>query len=87
MKNPVQLINAIASVRNSLRQSPLRRGFVLSALALTWFAFSPAARAVSPPPDGGYLNGNTAEGTDAPFSLTTGFYNTAIGEDAKGYKL
>ena len=30
------------------------------------------ARAVVPPPDGGYPNGNTAEGEDALFSLTTG---------------
>jgi hypothetical protein len=37
------------------------------------------ARAVDPPPDGGYPNGNTAEGEDALFSLTTGFSNTAIG--------
>ena len=37
------------------------------------------ARAVSPPPDGGYPNGNTAEGEDALFSLTTGTGNTALG--------
>jgi len=37
------------------------------------------ARAVSPPPDGGYAFENTAEGTDALFSLTTGFDNVAIG--------
>ena len=43
---------------------------------------SPTARAVSPPPDGGYPNRNTAEGDDALFSLTTGFANTAIGFDA-----
>jgi hypothetical protein len=40
------------------------------------------ARAVSPPPDGGYPNGNTAEGTDALSKLTTGPDNTAIGFDA-----
>src|SRR5207244_3519795 len=33
----------------------------------------------SPPPDGGYLGGNTAEGQDALLSLTTGLYNTAVG--------
>ena len=37
------------------------------------------ALAVDPPPDGGYLNGNTAEGQDALFSLTTGSSNVAIG--------
>jgi hypothetical protein len=40
---------------------------------------SPAARAVSPAPDGGYPNNNTAEGSGALFSLTTGTDNTAIG--------
>ena len=59
------------------------RGFVLIplALALASFALSPAARAVDPPPDGGYPGGNTAEGIDALFSITTGCcdYNTAIG--------
>ena len=42
------------------------------------------ARAVTPAPDGGYPNGNTAEGTDALFNLNTsqGASNTAIGLDA-----
>ena len=35
--------------------------------------------AVSPPPDGDYPGGNTAEGQEALFSLTTGIYNTALG--------
>ena len=53
-------------------------------LALTAFALSPSARAVDPAPDGGYPNGNTAEGEDALFSLDTsqGGANTAIGFDA-----
>jgi hypothetical protein len=37
------------------------------------------ARAVTPPPDGGYANANTAEGTDALFNLGTGANNTALG--------
>src|SRR5947208_15181986 len=32
-----------------------------------------------PPPDGGYPGGNTAEGTKALFSLTTGGFNIAVG--------
>jgi Chaperone of endosialidase len=58
--------------------------------ALVFVILSPTARAVDPPPDGGYPNQNTAEGQDALFSLTTGFSNTAIGyhafySDTTGY--
>jgi hypothetical protein len=48
-------------------------------LVLGCFAFSPIARALNPPPDGGYPNETTAEGDGALFSLTTGFGNTALG--------
>ena len=37
------------------------------------------ARAVLPPPDGGYPNFTTAEGTNALFNLTTGGANTGLG--------
>jgi Chaperone of endosialidase len=37
------------------------------------------AHAVTPPPDGGYPHGNTAEGENALFSLTRGRFNSAIG--------
>ena len=48
-------------------------------LALGLLAFSQVAQAVVPPPDGGYPNFTTAEGTKALFSLTTGAANTAVG--------
>jgi len=67
-------------LRNSPNQWPLRRGFLLIAFAC--FALSPTAQGVSPAPDGGYLNANTAEGEDALFSLTTGTDNVAIGYEA-----
>jgi hypothetical protein len=46
---------------------------------LACFALSPRAQAVSPPPDGGYPGGNTAEGQKALSSLTTGGFNVADG--------
>src|SRR6266566_3713432 len=71
-----------SQLRNSVNRSPLRRCFLLISLVLACFALSQAVQAVSPPPDGGYPNANTAEGTDALFSLTIGSNNTAIGFNA-----
>ncbi len=47
--------------------------------ALACLAFIQHAQAVSPAPDGGYPGGNTAEGQNALFSLSSGTYNTALG--------
>jgi hypothetical protein len=65
----------------SIDRSLLRHGFPLlsATFILAWLALAPAARAVSPPPDGGYPGDNTAEGQNALFSLTTGGFNTAVG--------
>ena len=52
---------------------------LLIVFLLTCFALLSKMQAVSPPPDGGYAGGNTAEGQNALLSLTTGTYNTAIG--------
>jgi hypothetical protein len=54
----------------------------LIALVLVCFGLSPAAQAVVPAPDGGYPGGNTAEGSNALFSLTSGIDNTALGFEA-----
>jgi uncharacterized coiled-coil protein SlyX len=70
----------IQPFRKSIDQSPLRLVFFLIALVLACFALSaPTVLAVTPPPDGGYPNLNTAEGDFALFSLTTGTENTALG--------
>ena len=52
---------------------------VLIIFALVCFALVQNTQAVSPPPDGGYPGGNTAEGQNALLGLTSGFYNTAVG--------
>ena len=51
---------------------------IFIAFALGSSALSSTSRAVTPPPDGGYANENTAEGEDALFSVTTGGANTAM---------
>jgi hypothetical protein len=68
--------------RKSINRSPLRLAFLLIPLVFVCFGLSPVARAVVPAPDGGYPGFNTAEGTNALFSLTSGTANTAIGFNA-----
>jgi hypothetical protein len=58
-------------------KTPIPQLFIL--LLTVWFASLQNAHAVSPAPDGGYPGGNTAEGQNALFSLSTGGYNTAAG--------
>ena len=82
-KNPMKSKTTTPLARDPMSRSRLRYGLFLIPLALAVFALSPTAQAqLIPPPDGGYANNNTAEGTDALFSLTTGTDNTAMGFDA-----
>ena len=48
-------------------------------LTIVFFGLLPNAPAVVPPPDGGYPNFTTAEGTNALKNLTSGAANTAVG--------
>ncbi len=70
-------------LRKSSSRAPLRLPFLLISLALVLAGFSllPMAQAVTPAPDGGYPNNNTAEGDNALLNLSTGYAydNTAIG--------
>ena len=43
-----------------MKCAPLQRGFLLIPLVLACFALLPVALAVTPAPDGGYDNDNTA---------------------------
>ena len=55
---------------------------LLIPLMLAGIGLLQKAQAVTPPPDGGYPGGSTAEGTDALLSLSTGVWNTALGFQA-----
>jgi len=81
--NPTSTKNmATLHLKKSIGRSPWRFCFVLIPLMLVCLSFTPIARAVNPPPDGGYGGQNTAEGTDALFSLTSGVWNVAVGFQA-----
>jgi len=82
MKNRTRTYNATLRITRSQERSLWRRYLLLVPLLFATIAFSPVARAVDPPPDGGYANENTAEGDFALFSLATGSDNTAIGNGA-----
>ncbi len=69
-------------IRNLTTPATARRSLLLIPLLLACFPLLPRAQAVVPAPDGGYPGNNTAEGTNALFSLTTGINNTAVGANA-----
>jgi len=62
----------------SIQLKNTRRLFTY-ALSLVCLGLAQLTQAVVPPPDGGYPNFTTAEGTNALKNLTTGAANTAVG--------
>jgi hypothetical protein len=97
MNQPIKFTTKrISPLRNSVSHSLPRRSFseggslitshysLLTVLLVACFGLSPVPKAfgVTPPPDGGYPGFNTAEGQNALFRLTTGYYNTASGYGA-----
>jgi len=64
--------------QNSVHMKEKTLSLILIAL-VAYYSVSATSQAVSPPPDGGYPGGNTAERQNALLTLTTGAYNTAVG--------
>jgi len=54
------------------------QNLILILIVMMCLGFLPRVQAVVPAPDG-YPGGNTAEGQNALFSLTSGGFNTAVG--------
>jgi len=66
-------------VQKSIKQPQRFHWSVIAAIAFVSVCPLPATGALDPAPDGGYPNNNTAEGSGALNSLTSGGHNTAVG--------
>jgi len=73
-------MKTLQQTRNLFKHSSSQCVFAF--MAVIGLALSPIAQAVSPAPDGGFPNFNTAEGNFALQNLTTGIGNTALGFSA-----
>jgi hypothetical protein len=83
MNRPNLLSTSTLQFPNSIGWCPSRRAFPVVLLAVGLFVLSSTAQAqLSPAPDGGYPNQNTAEGDGALFNPATGLTNTATGSAA-----
>jgi hypothetical protein len=80
MNQRIEFKKTIGSIAKPTSYSRVARRCGIIALLLVCFGLLPMnAFGVVPAPDGGYPGGNTAEGQDALFSLTSGTFNTAVG--------
>ena len=85
-RNPATALRAIflvkpaeASPDSASMRTSKRFPVIFICIVLACITLPQIAQAVAPPPDGGYPGGNTAEGSLALLSRTTGKYNTAVG--------
>ena len=83
MYSLIQLKTLVSFGRHRFRRLPSQCGLLLIPVILACFAAMSQMRAgeapdVSPPPDGAY-GGNTAEGYQALFHLTSGGFNSGLG--------
>src|SRR5438477_375047 len=77
-----RVVNSIASAKTSCHSRSMRfvaEIIIIAAVISIGWNKPFKEQAISPPPDGGYPGGNTAEGQNALFSVTSGRYNTAVG--------
>jgi Chaperone of endosialidase len=79
MNQRIQLKRRAVAAKNPITRSHLPCGSIVLALALACLTLSLTAQAAT---EGDLGNGNTAEGSGALFSLTSGTYNTAMGFQA-----
>jgi hypothetical protein len=80
--SPLIIILSLPCGGQKMQNAPHMKTNILSllfVLSLSYFSLSHTARAVVPPPDGGYPGFNTAEGQNALKNLSTGVANAAVG--------
>jgi uncharacterized coiled-coil protein SlyX len=73
-------VNGFVPFNSMLMKTKIPSFFII--LLTIGLGLSQNAHGVTPPPDGGYPNQNTAEGDNALLSLTTGTNNTATGNSS-----